>query len=74
MSAMGWVMGLWCLAFVVMGAFQKPTPKLSSVWALGLMFFVLVQSTISYGMTGFIVSFVIGLFFLFVGSSKYGLR
>jgi hypothetical protein len=74
MSVIGWITGFWCLLFVIIGAFQKPTLKVSSVWACGFMLLLLIQATISWGIKGLVASFVVALFLLLVTQSKYGFR
>jgi hypothetical protein len=71
---MGWIIGFWCLSSVIIGTFQKPTRRVSSVWALGLIIMLVIQGTVSWGIKGFLFSVVLGVLFLFVASAKYGLK
>lgn len=75
MSAIGWLIGLWCLLFILIGAFQKnPARQVSSLWAIGFILLLAIQLTISYGLKGLIFGIALGIAFLLIASSKYGLR
>jgi len=60
----------WATVLVI-GSSQKPTRKVSSIWALGCIVFLLIEATIRWGVKGFIGSIPLGLLFLFVAAFKY---
>jgi hypothetical protein len=58
---MGWIIGLWCLLFVIVGGLQKPTRRVSSVWALGIVILLTVDLTYESGVKGFVVAVLVSV-------------